>query len=372
MKNAIKRIISIAAACALLGAAALADTISFSGTVAAGRTSEIYAPIGGTVGSVEVEVGQQVSAGDVIATLTTEKVYASEAGTITGVFGQGGDNAETVSQKYGAVMYIEGESKYTIAASTEEAYNKTANKFVSVGEEVLLSCYSDGGHSGKGVITAIEGTNYTVEVTEGEFIVGETVSVFRDIITSTKRIGRGDLTRKNPTAVTASGSIVSIAVQDGDSVERGQLLLETLSGSFDGLYMSGSQILASEDGVIAQLNLEQGGKLEKGSVAAVLYPADSMRIEGAVEEANLGLIAVGDEVEIELIWNQDNEITYSGVVRMISSVANSGEGADMEGDVTYNVYVDFTPDAGTRYGMSAIVTTVDGMAEEAAEDVEAE
>ena len=32
----------------------------------------------------------------------------------------------------------------------------------------------------------------------------------------------------------------------------------------------------------------------------------------------------------------------------------------MEGSaVTYTVYVDFTPDANTRYGMSAIVTTLD-------------
>lgn len=360
MKNGIRRFLSIAAVCALLGGCASAESVSLSGSVVAGGSCEVYAPIGGSVGSVEVEVGQQVQAGDVLARLTTEKVYASEDGVVTGVFGEAGDNAETVANRYGAVMYVEGESKYTIAASTENAYNKTENKFVRVGEQVYLCCYSDGSHSGVGVITAIEGTDYTVEVLTGEFLVGETVSVFRgDSAVSTQRIGRGTLSRKNPTAVTASGSIVSIAVQDGDSVKKGDLLMETLSGDFDGLYMSGSDILATEDGVVAKLNLEQGGKLEKGGVAAVIYPMSDMRIEAKIEEANLGLIHVGDAVEIELLWNQDAEVRYSGVISMISAVANSSEAGGESSDVTYSIYVDFTPDANTRFGMSAIVSTVD-------------
>ena len=363
MKKQLKAILTLTAACALTAQFALADTLSFTGAVAASGTQEVYAPIGGTVERVAVEAGQAVRAGDVLATLATEKVYASESGTVTGVFGAPGDSAETISSRYGAVMYIEGESVYTISASTDSAYNKTENKFVHVGEEVYLSCYSDGTHSGTGVVTSIEGTDYTVEVRSGDFLVGETVSVFRgDSAASANRIGRGTLNRKNPTAVTATGSIVSFAVADGDSVERGDLLFETLSGSFDGLYMSGNQILASADGVVAQLNVQQGATLEKGSVAAVLYPAGSMRVEAQVEEANLGLIAVGDPVSIELIWNQDDEVTYSGAISMISAVASASTegGAEAESSATtYAVYVDFTPDEDTRYGMSAVVTTLE-------------
>ncbi|MGN1006984.1 MAG: HlyD family efflux transporter periplasmic adaptor subunit [Aristaeellaceae bacterium] len=366
MKNLSKRILTGALACALLTPAALAETISFTGTVAAKSTSEIYAPIGGTVESVSVVAGQQVRAGDVLATLATTKVYAEEGGVITGLFAQIGDSAETVAERYGAVMYIEGESVYTISASTDNAYNTTANKFVHVGEEVLLSCYSDGSHSGTGVITAIEGTDYTVEVISGEFLIGETVNVYRgDTATSTARIGRGALNRKNPTAVTASGSIVSLAVQDGDTVQRGDLLFETLEGSFDGLYMSGTDILASADGVLAQVNLTQGNRLEKGSVAAVLYPEGAMQIQAQISEANLGFVQVGDPVEIELNWNSDAEVRYTGTIAMISAIADSssgsgsGDGMESSDEVTYTVYVDFTPDANTRYGMSAIVSTLD-------------
>ena len=371
MKRNFKATLSLAAACALLAQGALADALSFSGTVTAPSTHEIYAPIGGTVEALNVEPGQAVHSGDALITLSTEKVYATESGTVTGVFAEPGDSAETIAERYGAVLYIEGESVYTIAASTEKAYNQTENKFVHVGEEVYLCCYSDGSHTGTGVITAIEGTDYTVDVRSGEFLVGETVSIFRgDSATSANRIGRGELTRKSPTAVTGTGSIVSFAVADGDSVERGDLLFETLSGNFDGLYMSGRQILADADGVVAQISAEPGAQIEKGSVAAVLYPAGEMRVEAQIEEDSLGLIEAGDAVSVELIWNQDEEISYPGVISMISAVASESEaeGAEESAAVRYAVYVDFTPDENTRYGMSAVVSTLDGDAEEGAED----
>lgn len=351
-----RNFLSILAACALLTGSA--GAVSFSGTVAASDTLEVYAPIGGTVENVEVSAGQKVQAGDVIATLETTKVYASEDGVITGVFGEPGDNAETIAEKYGAVMYIEGETVYTIAASTDEAYNTTANKFVHVGEEVYLYCYSHGTHTGTGVITSIEGTDYNVNVLEGDFLLGETISIFRGETTaSANRIGRGEINRKNPTAVTGSGSIVSIAVQDGEVVQKGDLLFETLDGSFDGLYMSGAQITADAAGTIAQLNLSQGDKVEKDSVAAVVYPEGDMRVEAQVSEYNLCEITVGDPVNVELVWNQDEEVNYEGTVSMISAIASENNGESEE--VNYTVYVDFTPDVNTRYGMSAVISTMD-------------
>ena len=379
MKSSVKHVIaSLIAAALLLCGAALADTITFTGTVAASQTCEVYAPIGGTVQAVNVEAGQKVSAGDAIVSLSTTKVYAEESGTVTGVFGQPGDSAETVAQKYGAVMYIEGESVYSIAASTDNAYNSTATKFVHVGERVYLECYSDGKHTGTGVITAIEGTDYTVKVLSGEFLIGETVNVYRgDSAASVQRIGRGTLNRVSPTAVTGSGSIVSLAVSDGDAVERGDLLFETLDGSFDGLYMSGSDITAGVDGTVSQIDAQQGGAVQKNSVVAVLWPDSAMRVEAQVEEANLASIAVGDPVSIELVWNQDDEVTYPGTITMISAIADgastsSGDamGAETDDSVTYTVYIDFTPDANTRYGMSAVVTTLDEEEEAEAEAVE--
>jgi len=371
-KSTRKHISRLAVLALLLSPAALADSITFTGTVAPSETHEVYAPIGGKVLTVSGDVGDKVSADTVLVALSTAKIYAEEDGTVTGVFGQPGDSAETVSNLYGSVVSIEGESVYSIAASTANAYNSTATKFVHVGENVYLSCYSDGSHTGTGIITAIEGTDYTVRVTSGEFLVGETVNVYRgDSATSTKRIGRGTLNRTSPTAVTGSGSIVSIAVSAGDTVHRGDLLFETLDGSFDGLYMSGSEITAGINGTLSQLNAQQGSSIQKDEVVAVLYPEGAMRIEASVEEANLSAIHVGDPVSIELIWNQDEEVAYPGTITGISAIADSSEtqGGETGSAVTYTVYIDFTPDENTRYGMSAVVTTQDADPVETPEEV---
>ena len=127
MKTNSRILLSILIAAVLLAPCALAESITFSGTVTASATHEVYAPIGGKVEAVNGEAGGRVSAGDVLVSLSTTKVYAEEAGTVTGVFAQPGDSAETVSQKYGAVMYLEGESVYSVSASTDNAYNATEN-----------------------------------------------------------------------------------------------------------------------------------------------------------------------------------------------------------------------------------------------------
>ena len=157
------------------------------------------------------------------------------------------------------------------------------------------------------------------------------MNVYRgESATSAARIGRGTLGRRNPTAVSASGSIVSIAAPDGDSVKQGDLPLQPLDGRFNGYDMSGREHRATSDGVVAQINLSQGGRLEKGSVAAVLYPEGAMQIQAQIAEANLGLIHEGDPVEIELNWNSDAEVRYTGVISTLDAELIEEEAAEAE------------------------------------------
>ena len=350
---------------ALLLSAALADTLSLSGTVTAGESIPVYAPIGGTVGEVKAVEGQLVAADDVLYTMKTTKVYAEEDGTVTGVFGQPGDSASTVANRYGAVMYLEGSVAYTVSASTENAYNSTETKFVHVGETVYLTCRTSAARTGQGIITAVSGTSYTVEVTGGTFIPGDSVDISRDRANSTtQKIGRGTVSRVDPTAVSASGSIVRIAVEDGAQVKRGDLLLETLDGTFDGLYMSGTEIAAGAAGIVGSLSVSRGGSVQKDNIAAVLYPLDSMRVEAFVSEDSRNLIREGETVTIEL--EADESKTYQGTVALVSSVAENGSG-----EATYRVLVDFVPDDEVKIGMSVMITTADDAeAAETAEEAE--
>ena len=182
MKKIGKRILLLTLALALLSLPALAESISFDGTVKAGYTYEIYADSTAVVHHLFVAAGQEVNEQTVIASLKTNKVYAEEDGTVTAVFGEVGDLTDTVAERYGAVIYLEGQMTYTISATTEKAYESVEAKLVHAGETVYLLSRSDETHKGVGVITAVTAEGYTVYVTEGSFIPGETVGIFRSAV----------------------------------------------------------------------------------------------------------------------------------------------------------------------------------------------
>ena len=305
-----KKAMALLLAAGLIGSAAAAE-VSFNGTVEARHTGYVYSPVAGTVDEVLVKAGETVTADTVIATLKTTKVYAAEDGVITAVFGQPGDSAETVAEKYGAVMYLEGENTYSISASTSKAYDELENFVVHPGETVYVVARNRTKYKGQGVITAVDGNSYTVMVTEGEFFVGDSMDIMRSAdYETTSRIGRGNIARVSPTAVTGTGSIVSFAVQPGEKVQRGQLLFETIDGTYAGLEMTGTEIKAGQDGVIAELNIENGTAVTADSAVASIYPKGDVWVNAAVTEADLNEIAVGQKVKVELDWNEDRGVSY--------------------------------------------------------------
>ena len=348
-----KRAAAILFALVLVLGSAGAETMSLNGTVEAGVTVPVYAPIGGTVDNVALEQGMHVNAGDVLFTYKTEKTYASEDGTVTGVFVQAGDDAETVANRYGADLYIEGTILYTVSSSVSKAYTSAETTIVHTGETVYLVCRTDSTRKGTGIITGVDGSNYSVLVSEGNFVVGDSVTIYRDEAHTEKlRVGRGNVERVSPEAVTASGAVVSVAVKDGDQVKRGDLLLETLSGTFEGYNMTGTAVTAAEEGVIMSVSAEAGAAVSKGDVAAQIAPLSGMRVEADVTADDRKLLKAGDKVTIEL--ESDESKSYEGTVRYITETPEE----DTE-EVTYKAVIDFTPDESVYFGMKVVVTSAE-------------
>ena len=352
-----KTLVALVLALCLTAGIACADAISLSGKVETGDTVQVYSPAGGTVEKVYVRAGETVTADTVIAEIRTNKVYASQDGTVTAVYGQTGDNAENVAAAYGAVMFLEGETVYTLTTSTSKGYAAIENYLVHSGEQVFLVSRNHTLNKGTGVITSVAAAEYTVLVTEGSFYVGDSIDVYRgDAIVTANRIGRGNIARVAPEAVTGTGYIVSYAVKPGDSVKRGQLLFETVDGISGGPETAVTKILAGTDGTVSELTLEEGAAVTAGGSVAQIYPKDAMTVTAQLPEADLGGIAVGQKVRVELDWNQDSGAVYEGTVEMISAIGT--ETALEDATVTYyTVYISFTPDADTRYGMTAVVST---------------
>ncbi len=324
----------------------LAETISFEGTVTASYTHEVYAASSAIVENVPIFVGDSVSGNDMVASLRTTKVYAEEDGTVCAVFGQEGVSADTVTENYGAAIYMEGSVLYTVAASTTNAYDSVDAKLVHAGETVYLRSRAEESRVGTGVITTIDGTDYQIKVLEGDFLIGENVNVYRSAsYADEQRIGKGTVSRQAPVAVTGTGRIVSIAVKAGDEVKRGDLLMETLDGSGSTAVMQ-----AGVGGVIAQLNVTQGASVAENDVVAVIWPDDAMQIEAVVNESDLAFISTGDSVMLRFDWNEDSGEMLSGTVQSISAMAD----ADSE-DTVFTAYIAFEPNDAVRYGMNVTV-----------------
>ena len=354
----IHKLLSLLAAGLLLAPLSARAEITFDGTVVAGEAVSVTAPFGGMVSDVAVKAGSEIALGDAICTIETTKVYAPTSGTVCGLFGQPGDAVDTVTQRYGAVLFIEPLHKYTISADTSKAYNSNQNRVIHTGEVVYLSCTSDGTHQGVGVVTKVENSSYTVEVTAGEFYLEETVNIYRKPDYDSKsRIGRGTVESTAAVAVKGTGSILKMHVQTGDTVERGQLLFESVSGTLDGLYAPGNEIRSEASGIVTAVDAGMGASVEKGGKLITYYPSDSMRIEIAVAEADLAYVVPGMKVGIEFNWDVNQEHRMEGTISEISyNVADpEAEGAPM-----YTAYVDFTPDESVRLGMTVLVYTIDG------------
>lgn len=341
-----KKLLSLLLGLMMLFAAACAEE-RFDGQVIGGDTVSVTAPFGGTVKSSGLRVGTLVKVNDVIATLSTTRVLATEDGTIRGVFATPGDNAENT------VMYLAPVSKFTVSASIGKAYESAETTYVTIGEKVYLRCSKDGSHRAEGVVTAVKGSSYTVHTTAGELYMEETVNIYRTANYAAKQcIGSGTVSRTEALPVSGTGSILKLHVQDGDEVERGQILFETVEGDLSGLVYTDGNVHATAAGVIAEVKVSAGQQVKQGDVLITVYEPTDYQISMNIPEDMLSTVRVGDACSIYFNWNEEQSKPFSGTVTEISYMSN--EAGDGE-ETTYSAYVSFEADESVRLGMNVTV-----------------
>lgn len=339
-----KRLMGVAL-CVLMLAGSACAAGEFDGVVTGGETASVFAPYGGVVSHISLREGARLHVGDEIAQVKTTRVLASEDGTVRGVFAEEGDSAENT------VLYLAPVSKFTISCNISGAYSSAETKYVTIGEKVYIKCAPDGSHKAEGVITAVNGSQYTVMTTAGELYMEEKVYIYRTSdYKSKQRIGSGTVSRTGALAVKGTGSILHMYVEDGDEVERGQLLFETVEGEIDALVSMDDIIRSTLDGVVAEMKVEAGRKVAKGDVLLTVYRTEDYQVQFSIPEEELGNVRVGDSALLYFDWNEDKSAPYSGTVTEVSYVSEEGDG-----EVTYSGYIAFTADDSVRLGMNVSV-----------------
>lgn len=301
----------------------LAETV-FAGEVTASNPQVIAAPFGGMVEKVSVRVGDSVKIGDPIAVVETTKVYAETDKTVSTAYSPAKATARTASRR--ATAGWSTLSRLTAIrsrAARKKAYNSSENRYIHIGESIYLKCTKDGSHQGRGIVTAIDEkdeSKYTVEVTGGEFYMGETVDIYRNSEYETaSRIGRGTVGRTQAVAVNGTGSVLRIHVKPGDTVERGELLFETVTGTLDGLYAPDTQVVSDVAGVVATVDASNGTAVEKRTPKSQPFIRRmTCRLRWSFSEADLGDVSVGGKAEVEFNWDADSGKRFEGTISSIS------------------------------------------------------
>jgi multidrug resistance efflux pump len=356
-----KRIAWLAALCVALSLSAAqaepsAATLSYSGTVAVREVQTVLAPFGGRLADFSLRPGDAVASGETLFTLSVSTVYAPFAGNVRGLRAQPGDDAAQVGDRYGALCYLEPQGLYTVSASTSGAYDSTSlhnrNRYVNQGDVVYLESDEDDARTGTGIVTAVDGRSFTVEVTQSTLDPEDTVTIYNDPAMETAdRIARSArLSHAQAVAVTAQGSVLRCLVGEGQAVQRGDPLFETVSGTFDSLVPTGDTVLAPADGVVQSGEATAGATVNQFDVLATLYRQSDLWVTFDADESDLDTIAQGSPVTVTLDA-LPGRAALAGTVEAISAVNDASAAG-----VRYAVYVSLADTDGLRAGMSVSVT----------------
>ena len=316
----------------MLTSTALAEV--YEGTVAAASEIQVTASSEGVLEALNAEVGSTVSEGDVLGSLRTTHVFATQDGTVASIQCYEGEEAD------GTVMEIYPVERYQIYCTVDKAYQSAESTLVHSGERVYIKCTSNGTHRGVGIITQIDGDEYRVLAIGGELYVGETVYLYRDEDFSTKqRIGIGTVVTNDTEIYEAEGKIVRMHVEEGEYVERGELLYELAGGN--------TEILAPESGMITETAVRQGDRIEAEQTVLTLVPEGQFCIEIYVDETSAAQLTEGETVEITYP-SDDQERIRNGVIEEISRIAEEN-----------NYRVKILPESteGLKLGLTAEVRT---------------
>lgn len=333
------------AALLLVGVPAMAQALTLDGTIEAGKTQTVYAPFTGMTQDYTVRVGDGAAAGETLFTLSTQEVRADFDGTAVGVFAQAGDHTQAVEGHYGALMYLERGELYTAECTNAGAGSDNENKIVHPGERVYIRSVSDNDRTGEGRVTAVSGKSFTVQVTlEEDIRYNEQIRIYRtDEYETATCLGTGRISRIDPVAVHAEGCVLTVHVQEGQQVARGDLLLELAPDAPQG-YAGGSAVAMPCDGVVLQVLCQAGAQVSKDEPMAVICARGDMELQCIADEDDLPGIYVGQAVDVTLdAYPQD---VIRGTVRSIAS-------APAEGESGYLVCISLEDSSLVRIGMRA-------------------
>ena len=298
----------------------------------------ITAPVAGQVYSIDVEVGDDVTAGETVVTIRDSQTMSLEV---------------SFPADAAASFYV-GQSATVTLDSTFETLTGTISKIS--GTDTVLT--------GNVIVRTV-----TIDVSNpGGLSTEQTASAAVGTATST---ASGTFTYKEEETVTAqvSGEVSSIRVSEGDQVSSGQTLIVLTSDDLDDSLQSASESLRNAEislenqyenlddytitspikGTIVDKNYNAGETTEANQVLCTIYDLSYLTMTLSVDELDIASIEVGQSVSI--VADAVEDTTYAGTVTKVSVAGTSSGSA-----TTYPVTIRIDETDGLLPGMSVDAT----------------
>lgn len=331
----------------MVSAACAEESVTANGVVKSKTVYQITAPFTGVLKPFDWENGDEISRDDLLFEMHTTALYAPVDGTMRAVFAEGGDLAENVLAQYGALAVIEKKDPMIINASTDGAYDEPENRRIHAGETVYFEQNSDRDNEGEGRVIAVNGKNYTVEITAGDFEDGDDVTLYRDVKMGTKSdIGSGEAAWAADVNVNGSGYVLNVCVSEGDEVRKGDVLMELVLPDAD--HTVNSPVLYSPVSGALELNAVSGMQVYKGQILAKVHDLSAMTVVASVDEMDLGHTEIGQSVSLTLDRYPNEMLT--GTVTEISRI-----GMPKQNAAYYDVAIELSTNLEILPGMNATV-----------------
>lgn len=298
----------------------------------------ITAPVSGQVYSIDVEVGDDVAAGETVATIRDSQTMSLEVSFPA-------DDA--------ASFYV-GQSATVTLDSTFETLTGTISEIS--GTDTVLT--------GNVIVRSV-----TIDVSNpGGLSTEQAASAAVGTATST---ASSTFTYKEEETITAevSGEVSAIRVSEGDQVSSGQTLIVLSSDDLDDSLQSASESVRNAEislenqyenlddytitspikGTIVDKNYNAGETTEANQVLCTIYDLSYLTMTLSVDELDIASIEVGQSVSI--VADAVEDTTYTGTVTKVSVAGTSSGSA-----TTYPVTIRIDETDGLLPGMSVDAT----------------
>ena len=373
----------------------VSNSLSGTGTLNPANTYTVKSLVDGKILTGDFEEGDKVEEGDVLYTIDSSDASTNLEKASIALQQAQRSYDKTVDLQYvraevdGTVSSLKVAKGDQVTSGQEVAVIRDSSKMLlnllfpaadaanfSVGQsaDVML----DGTFETlKGTITAITGTD---ELSTGNLLVRTvtirvnnaggltTAQAATASINGVSSIASATFAYQAERTLTAlaSGTVSAINVQEGDTVSKGDILIELTGDDLTESIQSASESLRSAEismqnqqdnmsnytitspisGTIIEKDAKQGDALTSGSTLCVIYDLSYLEMVINVDELQIGALSVGQKVQITADAVADK--TYVGTVTRVSM-----KGSSSGGTTTYPITIRIDDTDGLRPGMNA-------------------